>query len=60
VNAVEMNSAGAPQYVNGPYQPGFAIGTYGVDPSTKTAWAVVDYSNAHFAVRNFRSVKSPK
>ena len=60
VNAVELSSAGAPKYVNGPYQPGYALGTYGVDPSTKTAWAVLDYTNAHFAVRNFRPVKNSK
>jgi hypothetical protein len=27
---------------------GYPLGTYGVDPSTKTAWAVVNYSNAQF------------
>ncbi len=60
VNGVELNAAGAPRYVNGPYRPGYALGTYGVDPSTKTAWAVVDYTNAHFAVRNFAPVRNEK
>ena len=33
----------------GPWKPGYDLGTYGVDPGTKTAWAVLDY-NADFAV----------
>ncbi len=60
VNAVELDTTGALQYVNGPYRAGYPLGTYGVDPSTRTAWAVLDYANAHFAVRNFMAVKNEK
>lgn len=49
VNAVDENIGGAKNFVVGKYKPGYGLGTYGVDPSTKTAWAVLDY-NADFAV----------
>lgn len=35
--------------VVGPYRPGYGLGTYGVDPATATAWAVINY-NGDFAV----------
>ncbi len=49
VKAVTLNSSGSPAFVLGAYTPGMAIGTYGVNPVTRTAWAVVDY-NGEFAV----------
>jgi hypothetical protein len=50
INAVNQNYGyGAQQFVYGPYVPGYAVGTYGVDPSTNTAWAVINY-NSDFAV----------
>jgi hypothetical protein len=49
VNAVDMNSGGAKKFVVGPWEPGNKLGTYGVDPSTHTAWAVVNH-NGDFAV----------
>jgi hypothetical protein len=42
----------------GPYAPGYALGTYGVDPDTKTAWAVIDHTNAQFKVTNFEATKN--
>ena len=44
-----MNIGGTKQFVVGPWEPGYGLGTYGVDPSSKTAWAVVNY-NGDFAV----------
>jgi hypothetical protein len=37
------------QFVKGPWKAGYPLGTYGVDASAKTAWAVIDY-NGDFAV----------
>jgi hypothetical protein len=52
VNAVDLNIGNSTKnFVVGPYQPGYTLGTYGVDPSSKTAWAVINY-NADFAVAN--------
>ena len=49
VNAVDENFGGKKKFVVGKYKPGYGLGTYGIDPSTKTAWAVLNY-NADFAV----------
>ncbi len=52
VNAVDRNIGGTKKFVMGPWHPGYELGTYGVDPGTKTAWAVVNY-NGDFAVARF-------
>ncbi len=44
-----QTSALHPNFVLGPWQSGYDLGTYGVDPATNTAWAVVNY-NGDFAV----------
>jgi len=49
VNSVDENFGGQKNFVVGPYSEAYGLGTYGVDPSTKTAWAVLNY-NADFAV----------
>ncbi len=49
VNAVDGNAGGTKRFVAGLWNAGYALGTYGVDPATHTAWAVVNY-NADFAV----------
>jgi hypothetical protein len=49
VNAVDMNFGGIRKFVAGPYVPGSALGAYGFDPDTRTAWAVINY-NGDFAV----------
>jgi hypothetical protein len=49
VNAVDMNFGGIGTFVAGPYAPGYGLGAYGFDPSTHTAWAVINY-NGDFAV----------
>jgi hypothetical protein len=49
VSAVDMNFGGTKKFVKGPWKPGYELGTYGVDPSTKTAWAVINY-NGEFVV----------
>jgi hypothetical protein len=52
VNAVDMNYGGVKKFVVGPWNPTYELGTYGVDPSTHTAWAVINY-NSQFAVTRF-------
>lgn len=49
VNAVSRNVGGTPKFVNGPWQAGYELGTYGIDTKTGTAWAVVNY-NGNFVV----------
>ena len=49
VNAVDMNFGGTKRFVKGPWKPAYGLGTYGVDPKTKTAWAVINF-NGDFAV----------
>jgi hypothetical protein len=48
-NAVNMNQGGTKKFVKGPWKAEYGLGAYGVDPSTKTAWAVVNY-DGDFAV----------
>jgi hypothetical protein len=48
VNAVDKNFGGKKKFVYGPWLPGCELGTYGVDPHTKTVWAVINY-NSDFA-----------
>jgi hypothetical protein len=49
VNAVDNNIGGTKTFVKGPWNPSYGLGTYGVDASSKTAWAVINY-NGSFAV----------
>ncbi|HUL00860.1 MAG TPA: hypothetical protein VLX29_08400, partial [Nitrospirota bacterium] len=49
VNAVDKNFGGIKKFVHGPWQQGYGLGTYGVDPHTYTAWAVINH-NSDFAV----------
>ena len=49
INAVDANVGGTKQFVHGPWREGYGLGTYGVDPRSKTAWAVINY-DGEFAV----------
>ncbi len=51
VNAVEGNFGGTLTFVLGAYDPevDFHLGTYGVDPTTGSVWAVINH-NSSFAV----------
>ncbi|MBN1568638.1 MAG: metallophosphoesterase [Acidobacteria bacterium] len=51
VNAVDLNFGGTKNFVLGPYQSTYTLGTYGIDYTTRTAWAVVNY-DADFVVMN--------
>ena len=52
INAVNKNFGGTVKFVLGPWNPTYGLSTYGVDPSTHTAWAVINY-NSEFAVTWF-------
>jgi hypothetical protein len=49
VNAVDTNSGGNKNFVLGPWNAAYTLGTYGVDPNSKTAWAVINHGG-EFAV----------
>jgi len=49
INAVAKNFGGTVKFVLGPWNLNYGLGTYGVDTSTNTAWAVINY-NSDFAV----------
>lgn len=52
VNAVDQNTGGAKRFVKGPWKAKYPLGTFGADPATKTAWAVINHSG-DFAVARF-------
>lgn len=56
VNAVDMNFGGAKKFTVGPWRQGHELGAYGVDPSTKTAWAVLNYGGDFVVARNIENV----
>ena len=49
VDATSANVGGTKRFVQGPWVPGYGLGTYGVDPDTHTAWAVLNHEG-RFAV----------
>lgn len=51
-NAVDVNRGGTKNFVLGPWSSSATLGTYGIDTSTHTAWAVINF-NGHFAVAGF-------
>lgn len=54
-NAADVNYGGTKNFVLGPWTSGATLGTYGVDTTTQTAWAVINF-NGHFAVAKFDQV----
>jgi hypothetical protein len=52
INAVDKNIGGAKKFVVGPWKSSYALGTYGIDPASNAAWAVINY-NGDFAVATF-------
>jgi hypothetical protein len=57
INAVDINFGGTKKFVIGAWNSGYGLGTYGVDPSTHTVWAVINY-NSDFAVSRFTTLSS--
>jgi hypothetical protein len=53
VNAVDMNQGTySKRFVLGPWNSSYDLGTYGIDTTAHTAWAVINY-NADFVVTSF-------
>jgi hypothetical protein len=51
-NAVAKNVGGTPAFVLGAWNASYGLGTFGVDPATNTAWAVVNHQG-QFAIARF-------
>ena len=51
-SAVAQNVGGTPAFVLGAWNASYGLGTFGVDPATSTAWAVVNHAG-RFAVARF-------
>jgi hypothetical protein len=49
VNAFNGDVGGTPQFVLGAYNSSYGLGAYGIDPTTSSAWAVVNHGG-DFAV----------
>ncbi len=56
VKAVDKNLGGARKFIKGAWRPGYELGTYGVDPFTKTAWAVINYDGDFAVVQDIEPV----
>ena len=46
VNAVDLNNGGVEKFVEGAWNSSYGLGTYGFDPTTDTAWAVIDHASS--------------
>jgi len=44
VNAVNLNTGGKKNFIQGAYDPKYGLGSYGVDTSKNTVWAVINYA----------------
>ena len=56
VNAVDLNTGTqTKRFVLGPELPSDVLGTYGIDPTTRTAWAVIDYNGSYAVSDHFMS-----
>ncbi len=53
INAVDKNIGGTKKFVMGAWNPSYELGTYGIDPGTHTAWAVINY-NGDFVIARFQ------
>jgi hypothetical protein len=46
IDAVDANIGGTKHFVLGAWNSNYDLGTYGIDPATNTAWAVVNHASA--------------
>ena len=51
VNAVAKNVGGTMNFVNGPYNASYTLGTYGVDTAAHTVWAVINHNSDYAATQ---------
>jgi hypothetical protein len=52
VQAVDKNNGGKKKFVLGPWNKVYPLGTYGVDPNTHTAWAVINHASQFAVMEN--------
>ncbi|MBN1932265.1 MAG: metallophosphoesterase [Desulfobacterales bacterium] len=43
VNAVDLNTGGTKRFIDGPWRPGYELGTWGADPDSGSVWAVINH-----------------
>lgn len=53
IPAVSLNNSGIPAFVFGPWDASYGLGTYGVDVTSNTVWAVINYHGEFAAVQTF-------
>ena len=51
VNAVDLNTGGKRQFVLGAYNSSYPLGTYGVDTTSHTVWAVINHQGDFAAAK---------
>jgi hypothetical protein len=56
VKAVDSNVGGTDRFVVGRWNPSYGLGTYGVDPSSHTAWAVLNQAGDFAVARDIQPV----
>jgi hypothetical protein len=56
VNAVDQNVGGTKKFVVGPWNSTYGLGYAGVDPSTHTVWADVNFNGDFAVARNIEAV----
>jgi len=49
VNAVDMNTGGNKTFRHGPWRSRYGLGTWGVDPCSRTVWAVINHDGEFVA-----------
>lgn len=49
INSVDMNYGGVKSFKYGPWRSDYGLGTYGVDPTSSTVWAVVNHDGVFAA-----------
>ena len=49
INAVNQNFGGTKKFAVGPYDPSYPLGTYGVDATRNTVWAIINYNSSFSA-----------
>jgi hypothetical protein len=54
INAIDKDFGGTKTFVQRAWQSSDTLGTYGVNPATNTAWAVINHSS-DFAVASFNN-----
>jgi hypothetical protein len=49
-NAVDQNLGGAKRSANGPWKAGYGLGSFGIDTTAGTVWAVLNYNGSFAAI----------